>query len=304
MSKYHVSRRLQFVIQFIYDLKYASKEHILDFLAEKDFNVSARTLERDFEKIKSDFGIELSYDKQQNGYYIDKDKSVKVASFFKFLELVTLTDVFSDGLKDNQKILDYVSFDDSSNLKGIENLKTILLAIKQERDLEFTHYNFHRESYDARIITPIMLKEYINRWYVIGVQKGENDIRSFGIERISNIELGEISKLDKTPFLKQTKRFEDIVGLYYSHEKPEQIVLKITDKRKKYLESLPLHHSQTITPCDEEGFWHANYLLIPNYEFIIEILKISIETEVLKPESFRNTIKHELKEIYSKYEDS
>ncbi|MFC5193747.1 helix-turn-helix transcriptional regulator [Bizionia hallyeonensis] len=303
MSKYHISRRLQFVIQFINDEKYASKERILEFLTNKDFTVSPRTLERDFEKIKSDFGIELTYDKQHNGYYIDKEKSVKVESFFKFLELVTLTEVFSDGLKGSQKILDYVSFDDSSNLKGIENLETILLAIKQECDLEFTHYNFHRNSYKVKVITPIILKEYINRWYVIGVPEGAKEIRTFGIERISNIKLGKTSKLDKAPFLKQTKRFDNIVGLNYSQDKPEQIVLKITDRHKKYLESLPLHHSQTITACNENGYWHANYYLIPNYEFTIEILKMSIESEVLAPESFRNVIKQHLKEISNKYKN-
>lgn len=303
MSKYHISRRLQFVIQFINDETYASKEDILEFLTDRDFTVSPRTLERDFEKIKSDFGIELSYDKQQNGYYIDKEKSVKVESFFKFLELVTLTDVFSDGLKGSQKIFDYVSFDDSSHLKGIENLETILLAIKQERDLEFTHYNFHSDTLKPKIITPVMVKEYINRWYVIGVPKGETEIRTFGIERISEIKLGKISKLNKKPYLAQTKRFENIIGLNYSQEQPQHIVLKITDTHKNYLESLPLHHSQNIIPGMEEGFWHATYYLIPNYEFTIEILKMSIEAEVLEPESLRNTLKYELNKIYNKYQD-
>lgn len=303
MSKYHISRRLQFVIQFINDENYASKERILDFLTKKDISVSPRTLERDFEKIQSDFGIELTYDKQQNGYYIDKEKSVKVESFFKFLELVTLTDVFSDGLKGSQKILDYVYFDDSSHLIGIDNLETILLGIKQERDLEFTHYNFHRDTYNTKVITPIIVKEYINRWYVIGVPKGEKEIRTYGIERISNIKLGKFSKLNKAPFLEQTKRFDNVIGLNYSQNQPEHIVLKVTDRHKKYLESLPIHHSQKITPSLEEGFWLVSYYLIPNYEFKIEILKMSIETEVLEPEFFRNEIKLELQKIINKYND-
>ena len=303
MSKYHISRRLQFVIQFINDEKYASKERILDFLTDKDFSVSPRTLERDFEKIKTDFGIELSYDKQHNGYYIDKEKSVRVESFFKFLELVTLTDVFSDGLKGNQKILDYVSFDDSSNLKGIENLETILLGIKQERDLEFTHYNFHNETYKTKTITPIIVKEYINRWYVIGVPEGEKEIRTFGIERISKIKLGKISKLKKATYLEQTNRFDAIIGLNYSDDSPKHIVLKISNRHKKYLESLPIHNSQKIIPCKDEGYWHVTYNLIPNYEFTIEILKMSIETEVLEPKWYRENVKNELKKIVNKYND-
>ncbi|WP_418510799.1 helix-turn-helix transcriptional regulator [Corallibacter sp.] len=301
MSKYHISRRLQFIIQFIYDETYASKERILEFLNDKDFNISSRTLERDFEKIKSDFGIELTYNKQHNGYYVDKEKSVKVASFFKFLELVSLADVFADGLKNNTSTLDYVQFDDSSNLKGLNNLETILMAIKQERDLEFTHHNFYFKTYKEKIITPIIVKEYINRWFVIGVPKGEHEIRTFGIERISNIRLGKLSTKERAPYLEQTKRFKNIIGLRYTDDKPEHIVLKVSDLHLKYLESLPLHHSQKSKPHSDHGFAIVTYDLIPNYEFIIEILKMSIETEVLEPQWFRERIKKEVEQIYKKY---
>jgi predicted DNA-binding transcriptional regulator YafY len=138
---------------------------------------------------------------------------------------------------------------------------------------------------------------------VIGVPKDEIEIRTFGIERISNIALGKISKLDKAAYLAQTKRFENIIGLNYSQEEPQHIVLKITDTHKNYLESLPLHHSQNIIPSKKKGFWHATYYLIPNYEFTIEILKMSIEAEVLEPESLRNTLKYELNKIFNKYQD-
>lgn len=301
MSKYHISRRLQFVIQFIYDETYASKEDILAFLEDKDFNISPRTLERDFEKIKADFGIELTYSKQHNGYYIDEEKSVKVASFFKFLELVSLAEVFSDGLKSNSNTLDYVQFDDSSNLKGLNNLEPILMAIKQERDIKFTHHNFYFKTYKEKRITPLIVKEYINRWFVIGVPNGENEIRTYGIERISNIKLGKLSAIDRMPYLKQTKRFKNIIGLRYTNDKPEHIVLKVTDLHLKYLESLPLHHSQKTESHPEDGFAIVTYDLIPNYEFIIEILKMSIETEVLEPQWFRERIKKEVAQIYEKY---
>ncbi|WP_338733462.1 helix-turn-helix transcriptional regulator [Mangrovimonas cancribranchiae] len=303
MSKYHISRRLQFIIQFIHDKKQASKEDILEFLADKDFNISSRTLERDFEKIKADFGIELTYSKNNNGYYIDEEKSVKVESFFRFLELVSLADVFADGLKNNNKTLEYVQFDDSSHLKGIDNLETILMAIKQERDLEFTHYSFHYNTYKQKIVTPIIIKEYINRWYLVGVPKGENDIRTFGIERITNINLGELSVINRSSYVQQTHRFEKIIGLMYSNKSPEHIVLKVTHLHLKYLESLPLHPSQKTLPHPDDGFAVVTYNLVPNYEFIIEILKMSIETEVLEPQWLRDRIKKEVEQIYNKYKD-
>lgn len=303
MSNYSISRRIQFVIQYIHDQHYASKDQILSFLEQKEFYISSRTLERDFEKIKADFGIELSYCKLHRGYFIDKDKSVKVESFFKFLELVTLADVFSDGLQNNHKILEYVIFDDSSQLKGVENLHPILLAIKQERDLEFTHYNFHKDTYKTKLITPIILKEYLNRWYVIGVPKGEEEIRTYGIERITHIKLGELSTLKKQKYYQQTHQFENIIGLMFTDQQPEKIQLKVTHLHTKYLESLPLHSSQEIQTSEQPGYSLVSYRLIPNYEFSIQILKMSIHAEVISPQWYRKYIKEEIDKIQLKYQN-
>lgn len=303
MSKYQVSRRLQFLIQYIYDKEYASKEDILEFLNEKDFNISTRTLERDFEKIKSDFGIELSYKKQKNGYYIDEEKSVKVDSFFRFLELVSIADVFRDGMANNQKLLNYVEFDDSSHLKGIENLNPILTALKQNRDIEFTHYNFHRNTYTPKSISPLIIKEYINRWYVVGVPEKSKEIRTFGIDRMTDIKIGELTKINKDTFLNQINKFKDIIGLNFSSGEPVKVVIKAMERHIKYLESLPLHPSQTIEASSEKGFFMVSYFLIPNYEFKIELLKMAIETEVVEPKWFRDEIKKEVAEIHNKYQD-
>lgn len=303
MSKYNVSRRIQFIIQYINDEKYASKQEILNYLADKDFKVSPRTLERDFENIKSDFGIELAYDKGRNAYYIDEEKSVKVSSFFKFLELVTLADVFTDGLKDSHKIFDYVSFDDSRTFKGIDNLEPIIIAIKQGRKLQFTHYNYSTKFYTNYIVTPLIIKEYLNRWYLIGVPDDLDDIRTFGIDRLENIGLGRLSKLKKNRFKVQLDKFNDIIGLYITDKEPDRIVLKVDGEHLKYLESLPLHHSQEITWTSDQEYGYASYHLIPNYEFTTQLLKMSMELEVIEPEHYRKFFKNEVKKIYNKYYD-
>jgi predicted DNA-binding transcriptional regulator YafY len=302
MSKYDISRRLQFILQFINDRKYVSKESIINYLAEKDIVISNRTLERDFENIKSDFGIELGYNRSNNGYYIDEEKSIKVNSFFKFLELATLTDVFRDGLKDSHKIFDYVSFDDSSSFKGIENLEPILIAIKQGRKLKFTHYSYYKKTKTDYSISPLILKEYINRWYLIGVPDDMNDIRTFGIDRLSNIKITTLSKIKKRQYKKELSKFDKLIGLYYSEEEPQKIVLKVNNEHLKYLESLPLHQSQKIIESEEPGFGLAIYNIIPNYEFTTELLKMSIEIEVLEPKEYRDYFKKVVKDIYMKYD--
>jgi len=301
MATHIISRRIQCIIQYIYDYHYPSKIDLLKFLNDKDFDVSPRTLERDMERIRTDFGLEIVYSKADQGYFIDKSKSVKVESFFKFLEIVTVADILSESLKDSNKILDYVSFDDSKNFKGIANLKEILIAIRQKRKLHFAHENFWRDTLKKYEITPLLLKEYENRWYVIGVPEEMDEIRTFGIDRITELSLGTLSNLKRSQFKSQLKNFDNIIGLDFNQGEPTNIRLLVDGIHIKYMRSLPLHHSQNIHTENEKGQSFVDFHLIPNYEFITQVLKIGNEVEVIYPEEFRNEIKNILSESLKKY---
>jgi len=301
MGTYIISRRIQFIIQFVNDNPFPSKQKILAYLSDKDFNLSGRTLERDFDHIRADFGLEIAYSKQYNGYYIDADKSVKVASFFKFLEMVTLAGIFSDSLKDSHKILDYVSFDDSKGFKGIENLKPILIAISQKRKLHFTHENFEKKTLTPYVISPFLLKEYENRWFVVGVPDGLNDIRTFGVDRITQISLGSSITIAKKTFAQKLDNFKYTVGVNFEDEQPKSISILVNKLHLKYMQSLPLHSSQVIHPVDKNGKYQVDFYLIPNYEFMTQILKMGHDVLVLSPESFRNEVKTALEKALKRY---
>jgi predicted DNA-binding transcriptional regulator YafY len=302
MVTHFISRRIQYLIQFIYDYNFPSKSTILNLLKEKDFNISSRTLERDLERIRSDFGLEIAYNKIEDGYYIDEEKSVKVNSFFKFLEIVSVAEIFSNSLKDSNRILEHVSFDDSKSFKGIENIRSILLAITQNRKISFTHENFELKTFKHYQITPFLLKEYENRWYVVGVPNDMTEIRTFGIDRISDIIIEELSKLKKHKYQNQLNRFNDVIGLHIYNTKPIEISLLVNDVHIKYLESLPLHSSQVILPKNDTGQFKVEYTLVPNYEFNTQILKMGPEAKVLSPDSLKKEIKRMLKSTLYRYD--
>jgi predicted DNA-binding transcriptional regulator YafY len=301
MASHIISRRIQYIIQFVYDYDFPSKRDILDFLKDKDFNLSARTLERDIERIRTDFGIELSYNKECNGYFVDQEKSVKVESFFKFLEIAAIADIFSESLNNSNKILNYVSFDDSKNFKGIDNLKDILIAIDQKKMLHFIHENFEKKTHNEYDITPFLLKEYENRWYVIGVPFGKAEIRTFGIDRISNLRIGKFSKLDINHYSSQIDKFRNIIGIHIEDGNPIDVSILVDGLHIKYMRSLPLHHSQVIHPINKEGKHRVGFFLIPNYEFMTQILKMGDEAVVISPEKLKNEIKDILASLMEKY---
>jgi predicted DNA-binding transcriptional regulator YafY len=289
MSNYSMSLKIQLLIQYIFDNKFPSKDVILDYLTGNDFQMSGRTLERYFEKIRADFGLEIEYDYKERGYFINEEKSVKVESFFKFLEIVKLANIFSKSLKDSNKMLEYVSFDDSKNFKGIDNLKVLLLAIKDNREITFQHENYWKNSEKEYTVTPLILKEYLNRWYVVCATNNNDEIRTFGLDRIENIQIHKKSNKTREGYFEKLSKFEHTVGLTYGEGEPEKVSLLVDELHVKYMRSLPLHQSQIILP-NKDGKHQVDFYLYPNYEFKTQILKIGAEVEVLSPQYLRDEI--------------
>jgi predicted DNA-binding transcriptional regulator YafY len=300
MSSYIISLRIQLLIQYVYDNKYPTKEAILEYLKEKDLAVASRTIERYLEKIRADFGIEIEYDSKERGYFINEDKSVKVDSFFKFLEIVQVADIFTKSLKDSNNILEYVSFDDSKSFKGIDNLKDFLLAIKDNREITFQHENYSKIAIKKYTVTPLILKEYLNRWYVV-CALNKNEIKTFGIDRVFDIQINKPSNTRREDYTQKLDKFQHTVGLVYGEGEPEKVVLIVNELHAKYMRSLPLHESQVILPKDKNNKHEVHFQVYPNYEFKTQILKIGSQVEVLSPQYLRDEIIGELKASLKNY---
>jgi predicted DNA-binding transcriptional regulator YafY len=52
--------------------------------------ISSRTLQRDLEDIRDEFGIEIALDFGRNGYFIDYENSVNADYILHFLELAVV----------------------------------------------------------------------------------------------------------------------------------------------------------------------------------------------------------------------
>ncbi|UAM97287.1 WYL domain-containing protein [Polaribacter litorisediminis] len=304
MSTHVISRRIQDIIQFIYDTYYPSKNKIISFLETRDFKVSSRTFDRDLERIRSDFGLVISYNKAKEGYFINEQKSMKVTSFFKFLEIVTIADIFSESLANSNTTLEYVSFDDSKSFRGIDSLKTILIAINQNRKICFEHENYLKKTVKKHCISPILLKEYENRWYVIGVTDLLKTTRTFGLDRVKNIKIKELSKVKKEDYSKDLKAFDNIIGLdHENNSNPVKVQLLINELHLNYLRSLPLHHSQVIHSKNEKEQFLVDFYLVPNFEFKSQVLKMGSDALVIHPKSLKNEIRELLSISLARYQE-
>ena len=133
----------------------------------------------------------------------------------------------------------------AGGLKGIEHLKPLLMAIKDNRKISFNHFNFHSNKTRKYALKPYLLKEYQNRWYVVGIIGKLKEFRTFGIDRIENLEVKtETFKVDNK--LNPMKMFEKTIGLVYASNTLQDVILSFTPTQGKYIKTLPLHTSQKV----------------------------------------------------------
>lgn len=195
----------------------------------------------------------------------------------------------------------YLSLDETSLVKNFQYFDIILEAIKDRKEISFEHISFYhtdRKEPKAHTIKPHLLKEYQNRWYVVG-ESGDN-FRVFGLDRIENLQV-----LDNKPFQNKTEKANEIllhtVGLNFSDNEPTRVVLHFHKSQKPYLESLKLHRSQEEIEDGSKEFYTIKLFVSYNFELKQQLLKYGSLVEVLEPAFVREDIKLELRRALQVY---
>ncbi len=304
MANYKLLKRLSCIMHLVTSKSGISKTEMIDRLfADFDIDTTPRTLERDLKNLKDDFGIEINYSRSIRGYVLEEDER-QISSFLKFAEFSSLAEMYEEGIKDYKSFNKYIIPDDSSDFTGLHNMTRIVKGITLSRKLNFTKENYYKETRKTYTVTPLRLKEYLNRWYLIAVPEGENEIRNFGIDRISDLKLTDTPSDLSQDFEAQIKLYEDIVGLNYNEsEKVEKVVLKADNKQLKYLRSLPLHKSQVCVDGINGKWGEAIFHIKPNYEFETQVLKMAGMVAIKEPKWLREKMKNHIGSMQKLYID-
>lgn len=298
MSKRGYISRYSIILKKIKAKPFCSYEELhshfireLDYLQMQDdrlsIGFSIRTLQRDIREIKNLFGIEIEYSKTQKGYFINQSEAENV-NFLRFLEAFDLFNALS--LAEN---LTSFVHPEQRKPQGMENFFGLLHAIKNTLQIKFMYHKFGEDKAVQRFAEPYALKEYINRWYVICNDKKDDQIKSFGLDRLSNLEI--------TPGKFTIPKTFDIHEIYlYSFgiigpndDFAQEIILSFVPFQGKYIKSLPLHNTQEILIDNKEEF-RIKLKLFITHDFVMELLSYGENMKVIKPKSL---IK-EMKEVY------
>ena len=281
---------------------------------------SESTIQKDIYSLRFDAGLNynapIEFSRQNKGYHYtdpnytissialsgDEVNAIELAA--GILEQFKGTQLYTDFDNAVEKILQTLSIrkilksdqvekiiqvEKVSYFKGIESITTLIEFIRKSQTITFDYHSFERETPLTHTISPYLLKEYRNRWYLVGLHSEYKQIRTFGIDRIANVRPCKekfvlLEGFDPVIF------FRHAFGISILSNKPEEIVLSFTPMQGKYIKSQSLHHTQEIL-ADNEKELRVKIRVLVSYELQMQILSYGDQVKVLKPASLAKEIK-------------
>ncbi len=195
-----------------------------------------------------------------------------------------------------------IYLDKNEKLKGLHYLDEIYQAIIKKMVLIITYKSFKSAEETKFHFHPFILKEFNNRWFLIGKKKASQPITNLALDRIISIDYDF-----NHPYLEEDFDadiyYKDVIGVTVnSGLNARRIELWVDASNAPYVLTKPLHESQRLIKENEDGSVIIHIYVIPNYEMERLLLGFGSCLEILKPEGLRNRMKKILQDAISHYD--
>ena len=256
--------------------------------------IPERTFHNHREAILDTFGIEIGFDRGR-GYYIVNSDDLDGDSIRSWLlESVSLSNLLRESADMRSRIL-FEKVPSSSKW-----LSVIVYAMRDGKALEMTYQSFKCTEPTTFETHPYCLKIFRQRWYMLARTVGKEELRIYSLDRIIDIKVLD-KALELPAGFDAADFFSDYFGIIIGHNvQPSIMEIKAMAEQAKYLETLPLHPSQTVVETTPD-YTVFRYCLVPTFDLKQEILSRGSTLEVLSPDWFRKEIIDELLKTLSQY---
>lgn len=292
-----------------------------------DKGVSKRTVQADIQMMRSDkLGYNAPIIVVDKKYYTYEDPEYSITNipltdqdlnrltevveilkqfkgFSHFQELSGMVQKLEDKVyttKHKQERI--IDFEKNEGLRGLEYLDTIYQAIQKKQTLAITYQSFKARQPGEIIFFPYLLKEYRNRWFVLGIKQGASKIMTLALDRMQAIEIAMIPYRENTNY-DLSNYYQDVIGVTVSETlRPQLIHIFVYNSNAPYVLTKPLHPSQQLIERQSKGIIISINVQI-NYELEREILGFGDAMIVLQPQVLRDRIWNKLRRANKHYEE-
>lgn len=183
---------------------------------------------------------------------------------------------------------------------GYRFLTQIIEAMRDGRTLEIVYQSFGRNEPHTFEAKPYCVKIFKQRWYMVAKSSDHDALRIYALDRMYTVSTNN-ETFDMPPDFYAENYFSGSFGIIDENIKEQKVVIRVFGHKVKYLNVLPLHHSQ-VESEKQDGYSTFEYFLRPTFDFRQELLSHADEIEVVSPEWFRNEIKSKILSVSKIYE--
>ena len=212
-------------------------------------------------------------------------------------------------IEDRRKI---ICFSNNPYLKNSSILGKAFDFISNRVAVRLSYQTFSQNKPKSLDFFPYLLKQYNDRWYLIGAAAEDGKILTFALDRIIEIQPSDIQHFEDAPEDLE-ERFDDIIGVTLYDDCPLlTITFWVSDESKNYVITKPLHGSQKTISGDKETNLRGHYPQLAggmffsiqckhNYELISVLMSFGNNLLVLSPEEIRCEIVERINNMAKMY---
>ena len=193
-----------------------------------------------------------------------------------------------------------------SDYRGAKFIGTIYDAVRRRQTIAIEYQSFKARQSKRLIVYPYLLKEYRNRWFLIG-EKSTNkvpQVNIFALDRIHSVELEKTYPFKECVDFDPEHFFDDTIGVTrLIGDKARRVVIRIDCDNAPYVESKPFHKSQKVEQRFRDGSIQISLKVVINMELERLILGFGGHMEVIAPPELRSRVAESVRIAASRYQD-
>lgn len=203
-------------------------------------------------------------------------------------------------------------FAHNPQLKNKNLLASLYECVAHEAAIEVVYRPFTGQADETYPLHPYLLKQYNNRWYVVGLHPGKGRIHTLPIDRLKSFR-----PLPEEPFI----GYDGDIEAYFRHTigitvfdgaTPQDICFWASDALTPYLLTNPLHASQKSLDAEAGQSLRQGFRLPPggtfftlsctlNYELQQALISRFQQLIVLSPDSLRQEMAQKVEQMHEIY---
>lgn len=193
-----------------------------------------------------------------------------------------------------------ISFDDNIDAEGRQHISKLFHAIVDKVVLSIRYKPFDVSDVVEHTVHPYYLKEYNNRWFLLGLDEHYHVLTTFALDRILSIDTTHkkyvVNDVDFVEY------FDDVIGVtVFPDEAIQKIKLWVDKEQYPYIRTKPLHGSQKVLRKLEDENVIIQIEVKENYELIQKILSFGEHMVVLEPATIREKIRNMIRRTGENY---